>query len=156
MEIVEAFFISWLSLRKFKKVALFASLIFALLGSAKIARALESPEDSRVKAPRGGDIKQIRDGYIEVVSNRKVIKIYLYDKKLKPEKQLKNFSIIAEVQRATAKEHENLELRPTDGAFTAKFDPGDTSKFYLDIGIANRKTGSADRTSFSIDEAAKD
>ncbi len=112
--------------------------------------AVASAEAIAVKAPKGGEIKPMVDGYMEVVSDRDLIRIYLYDKKLKPEKQLKDVSIVAELQRATAKDHENLELKPATGGFVAKFDARENSKFYLDIGIVNRKSGSADRLSFDV------
>lgn len=108
-------------------------------------------ETETVKAPKGGEIKATNDGYIEVVNARNAIKIYLYDKNLKAAKELKDISVIAEVQRATSKDHENLELKPSTGGFTAKFEPGETPKYYLDIGIANRKNGKADRVSFDME-----
>lgn len=103
-----------------------------------------------VKAPKGGDIKALREGYIEVVSSRSAVQIYLYDGNLKPQKQLKDFSVVAEVQRANSKDHENLELKSAPGGFTANIEPSEAAKYYLDIGIANRKSGFADRTSFDV------
>ncbi len=112
---------------------------------------LNTHAESKLKAPNGGEIKQTRDGFIEVVNSPSSIKIYLYDKNLKAEKKLKDFAIIAEVQRATSKEHENLDLKPVPGGFAANFDSTETPKYYLDIGVANRRSGSADRMSFDID-----
>ncbi len=124
-------------------------LVTLLLFSA-VAAADVKP----IRAPNGGEIKPTVDGYMEVVNDRDLIRIYLYDKNLKPQKQLKDVSIVAEVQRATVKDHVNLELKPTAGGFAAKFDAGETLKFYLDIGIVNRKSGSADRLSFDVETAS--
>ena len=124
--------------------AMFSGLLVALCFSIGHAKT------ENVKAPRGGEIKPINDGFIEVVNGRDSIKIYLYDKNMKAEKKLNDFSIIAEVQRSTSKDHEGLELKPAKDGFTARFEPGAEAKYYLDIGIANRKSGSADRISFDL------
>lgn len=139
---------------KFQTAAFLAYLITAMVVLVPLSSYAEAADASQVKAPKGGEIKPIRDGYIEVVQGRGSIKIFLYDKNLKPEKQLKDFSIVAEVQRPYTKDLENLELRPTRGGFTASFDPSSDRKYNLDLGIANRRNGTADRTSFDLEAPA--
>ena len=106
------------------------------------------PALAEIKAPNGGEIKAFRNGYIEVVNKQNLIKIYLYDKQLKLEKELHDYSVVAEVQRAYSKDHETLELKSASGALVGSVK--DPNVQYLDIGIANRKSGNADRVSFDF------
>ncbi len=107
-----------------------------------------SDEKLEIKPMNGGKIKAMNDGYIEVVNRQNVIKIFIYDKDLKLEKELRDFSVVAEIQRAYSKNHETLDLKTTGGGFVAT--TKDSSVQYLDIGIANRRNGSADRVSFDF------
>ena len=124
-------------------LSIFSLITFNLNAQAAPAKL------SEIKAPNGGHIKAINNGFVEVVNNRSVIKIFIYDKNLKLEKQMKDFSLVAEIQRPYSKDLETLDLKDFNGGYTASFDAGDIRN--LDIGIANRRSGSADRISFDFE-----
>lgn len=119
---------------------------FCALQASLCAASAHASAD--IKAPNGGEIKVINDGYIEVVNSPGMIKIFLYDKKLKLAEELRDYSVVAEIQRPYSKDHEALELKNASGGFVGSVK--EPAIQFLDIGIANRKNGSADRVSFDF------
>ena len=136
-----------------KAVGLYLIAVIMLACSLQIS-AFASANPPEIRALNGGEIKSIKDGYIEVVNRQNVIKIYLYDKELKLEKELRDFSVVAEIQRAYSKNHETLELETSNGVFLSATKDTSVAVQFLDIGIANRRSGNADRVSFDFPNTA--
>ncbi len=144
-------------IKKYHRVLL--AIFFLLLGTspAFVAtnRALADEEDFdaeiQVKAPKGGSIERYENGYIEILRKTKFIKIYVYDKSLKPRKKMSDFSVTADALLPSVKDAAALNVVPAKGYFTTEFEAGAAPSFELDVGIVDHRNKSADRVRFSVE-----
>lgn len=134
------------------RITIFAS-ICALSLATIVAHAHEGDHDApgMVQAPKGGEIKSIEDAYIEVLSQKGEVKIFFYQKDLKPITDLKKFTVSAEAQLPRTKIMTPLTLKESGGSFTTTFDAKGAHRYTLVLKVKDSAHGHEDRLKFTIE-----
>lgn len=122
------------------------SLTFTTLGQAHEGH----DEPASVQAPKGGVIKGIEDAYIEVVVKGKDVKIYMYDKNLKPA-DVSGFKVSAVAELPRGKKAEPVTLKAQGTSFEASFDSKGAHRYTLVLTVADPKHGHDDKLNFTIE-----
>ncbi|WP_413289167.1 hypothetical protein [Bdellovibrio sp. HCB337] len=105
---------------------------------------------TNVQAPKGGVIKGLEETYVEVVSKGKDVKIYLYDKELKPQDVTK-YKVSAEAELPKAKKKEPVTLTSKGTHFEASFDAKGAHRYTLIVSVVDPKTGHDDSLKFTVE-----
>ena len=87
-----------------------------------------------VQAPKGGVIKAFDDHYAEVVSKRKDLKIYFYNKDLK-QLDIKNIKVSASAMMPRTKKKEAVPLKTNAEGFEASYDAKGSHRYTLILNI---------------------
>ena len=134
------------------KITIFTA-ICALSLVAAVTHAHEGGHDAPglVQAPKGGEIKAIEEAYIEVLSQKNEVKIYFYQKDLKPFADLKKFTVSAEAQLPRTKIMTPLTLKESGGSLTTKFDAKGAHRYTLVLKVKDSSHGHDDRLNFTIE-----
>ncbi|MCC2677829.1 MAG: hypothetical protein K0R29_405 [Pseudobdellovibrio sp.] len=103
-----------------------------------------------VQAPKGGIIKGNEDTYVEVVSRGKDLKVYLYDKDLKPVDP-KSYNVSAKVQLPKVKKAEDLALTLKDNVLEATYDAKKAHRYTLHLSLKSPKEEHADTLKYTIE-----
>lgn len=103
-----------------------------------------------VQAPKGGTIRGREEDFIEVVSKGKDIKVYFYDKDLKPLDPAL-FTTTAKVQLPRVKKTEDLTLTLKDNALEGSYDAKKTHRYTLLLTVKNQKEEHADTLKYTIE-----
>ena len=105
---------------------------------------------SMVQAPKGGTIKSLEQTHVEVLVKGKDIKIYLYDKELKPQ-SVNGYVVSAKVQMPRSKKSEAIVLTARDQSFEASFDAKGMHRYTLHLAVKDPKTGHDDKLKYNIE-----
>ncbi len=128
-------------------------LACSFLSIAAISRAHEGHEHSAPQsliAPKGGLIKAMEESVVEVVSKGNNLKIYLYDKELKPQK-VNLYTVTARAQKPRAKSTEEITLSDRDIFFEATYDAKGAHRYTLTLSVKDPKENHADTLNFTIE-----
>lgn len=128
-------------------------LALALIGAPIPAFAHEGHDHdapAMVQAPKGGVIKSVENVHVEVVSKGKELKIYLYNKDLKPQ-SVTGFVISAKAEFPRTKKTEDVALAAQDTFYTGTFDAKGAHRYTLAISLKDPKESHADKINFTIE-----
>jgi hypothetical protein len=103
-----------------------------------------------VKAPKGGVVKELEKTYVEVVSKAKELKIYLYDKEMKP-RATEGFKITAVAELPRKRGSRSVELKDLRDHFAAEYDAKGAHRYSLNLKIFDPVGGHEDAMSFTIE-----
>lgn len=103
-----------------------------------------------IKAPKGGVIKSLEETRVEVVSKGKDLKVFLYDKDMKP-KATKGFSVKATAELPRSKKTEEVKFEAKDSSFEGSYDAKGTHRYTLKLAVTDPGTGHNDTLSFTIE-----
>lgn len=120
-----------------RKLLLSAMLAFAVSTSGHEGHDHNGP--AGVQAPKGGIIRGVEHSYIEVVSKGKDLKVYFYDKELKPQDPAL-YTTSAKVQLPRVKKTEELSLTPKDNALEASYDAKKAHRYTLLLSVKDSKS----------------
>ncbi len=105
---------------------------------------------TKLKAPKGGIIKALDESRVEVVAKGKDLKIYVYDKELKPAPTT-DLKIIASTELPRTKKEEPLSLKSQDTYFEAQYDAKGVHRYTLKLAVTENKTGRTEKLTFTIE-----
>lgn len=132
------------------KKAIFASLIaFGFWAFSAVAHeGHDAP--TTLKAPKGGVLKELMEARVEVVSKGKDLKIYFYDKEMKPT-QVSGFKVSARAELPRTKKIENLELKAQETFFESSYDAQGAHRYTLKLTVTDLKLNDTDHLTFTIE-----
>lgn len=87
-----------------------------------------------VSAPKGGDIRAMYEGFVEVVSKGNDLKIYVYDKDLKPY-QTKDLELQAKTILPRVKGANDLNVAAKENFFEGMFDAKGAHRYTLLLSV---------------------
>lgn len=131
-----------------RKILFTAAALFALGLQAHEGHDHNGP--AGVQAPKGGQIRGREEDFIEVVSKGKEIKIYIYDKELKP-LDASQYTATAKVQLPRVKKAEDLALTIKDNALEASYEAKKTHRYTLLLTVKGPKEAHADTLKYTIE-----
>lgn len=102
------------------------------------------------QAPKGGVIKSLEETSVEVVSKGKDLKIYFYDKELKP-RDVETYTVSAKAELPRTKKIENITLKPMGTFFEASFDAKGAHRYTLLLAVKDPKAANEDMLKFTIE-----
>ncbi|MBY0554547.1 hypothetical protein K2P97_08460 [bacterium] len=103
-----------------------------------------------LSAPKGGTIKAIERILVEVVSKGNDIKIYIYDKELKPQ-DAAQYNVTAVAQKPRVKKLDEVTLKATGNMLEATYDAGGTHRYTLVLKVKDPQEKHADTMKFVIE-----
>lgn len=103
-----------------------------------------------IKAPKGGMIKVLDESRIEVLSKGPSLKIYLYDKDMKPAIS-GDFKITAKAVTPRTKKTEDIKLEAKDGFYEGVYDAKGLHRYALKLEVTHSKFGHIDNLTFNIE-----
>ena len=103
-----------------------------------------------IKAPKGGVIKALDESRVEVVYRGKDIKIYVYDKEMKPQ-EISGFKVVAMAELPRSKKTEEIKLSAKGNYFEGAFDAKGSHRYTLKLTVTDPKTGRTDNINFTIE-----
>lgn len=103
-----------------------------------------------IQAPKGGVIKSLEETHVEVVSKGKDVRIYFYDKELKP-RPAAEFKVSAVAELPRTKKTEVVKLTAKENFFEGSYDAKGIHRYTLIVTIVDPKTGHPDQLSFTIE-----
>jgi hypothetical protein len=109
---------------------------------------------SQTQAPKGGVMKSLERTHVEVVSKGKDVKIYLYDKELKPQ-DAATYKVSATAELPRTKKAEAVPLTAKANFFEGSFDAKGAHRYTLKLAITDPKTKHDDRMEFTIEPRKK-
>jgi hypothetical protein len=135
---------------KFSKYVILPLLIMFMSLNSHAHGGEDHDAPIKQKAPKGGIIKSLENTLVEVVSRGQDVKIYLYDKALKP-KSVEGFltSAVAEIPRT--KKQEQMTLTPKDNFYEIIYDAKNLHRYTLILSIKDPSTGHDDKLKFTIE-----
>ncbi|MBC7420631.1 MAG: hypothetical protein H7328_07880 [Bdellovibrio sp.] len=134
-----------------KKINLLITFLISMTGLVSLSHeSHDHDQPLTVQAPKGGAIKSLEETYVEVLVKGKDIKIYLYDKELKP-RMVKDFTIKAKIEMPRTKKTEVIKLSANEQYFQASFDGKGIHRYILHLSVKDPKTGHDDQLKFTIE-----
>ena len=103
-----------------------------------------------LKAPKGGVIKALDQARVEVVSKGKDLKIFVYDKEMKPAPTTE-FQIAAKAELPRTKKEEDVKLASKETFFEGSFDAKGAHRYTLKLAVTDSKTSRTDHLTFTIE-----
>ncbi len=103
-----------------------------------------------IKAPKGGMIKSLDESRIEVLSKGSNLKIYLYDKDMKPAVSA-DFKMTAKAVMPRTKKTEEIKLEAKDGFYEGVYDAKGVHRYTLKLEVTHLKVGHTDDLTFNIE-----
>lgn len=130
----------------------FAKIVLAVsIVATSFAMAHEGHDEPvSVQAPKGGVIKGIENAYIEVVVKGKDVKIYFYDKEMKPQ-DVSAFKVSAAAELPRTKKTEPVTLKAQGNSFEAVFDAKGAHRYSLVLTVVDPKHGHDDKLTFTVE-----
>jgi hypothetical protein len=101
-------------------------------------------------APKGGVIKSLEKTNIELVSKGKDLKIYFYDKELKPV-DVATYTVSAMAEMPRTKKREIIVLKSAGQLFEASFDARGSHRYTLLLSVKDPQTDHADQLKFTVE-----
>lgn len=108
----------------------------------------DSPKS--VRAPKAGILKSMENIYVEVVSKGKDIKVFIYDKELKPQ-EVKAYKVSALTEKPKQKKQEKLELTDKGTHFEATYDAQRAHRYTLLLTVKDPQQDHEDVLKFTIE-----
>lgn len=102
----------------------------------------------QVQPQKGGVVKSLETVHLEMVNLGKEIRIYVYDKDVKPQ-PTKNYPLTAKVQLPRQKQTQDLKLEVKDTYWTTQFDPKGAHRYDLILNI--EQGGHKDAVKFTVE-----
>lgn len=106
-----------------------------------------------LQAPKGGTIKSLEQTNVEVTFRGKNLKIYLYDKDLKPQ-NVKGYQLTAKAEHPRNKKTEDISLVAKETFYEAEYDGKGIHRYTLLLTVVDPKTGHNDKLSYTIEPKA--
>ncbi len=103
-----------------------------------------------VQAPKGGVIKTLEKTHVELVTKGSDLKVYLYEKDLKP-KALKGFLLTATADLPRTKKPEPIVFITKDDHFEGVFDGKGAHRYTLNLTVVDPATGHRDKLNFTVE-----
>jgi hypothetical protein len=103
-----------------------------------------------IKAPKGGMIKALDESRVEVLSKGSNLKIYLYDKDMKPAAS-GDFKITAKAVIPRSKKTEDIKLEAKDVFYEGIYDAKGLHRYTLKLEVTHSKLGHTDDLTFNIE-----
>lgn len=125
----------------------------ALLIGNSVALAHEGHDHdapTTLKAPKGGIVKSLDEARVEVVSKGKTIKVYLYNKEMKPAKS-SEFNVVAKAELPRTKKIEDIILVPNEHFFEGTYDARGLHRYTLKLAVTDSKTSRTDHLTYTIE-----
>jgi hypothetical protein len=135
---------------KFSKYVILPLLVLLLSLKSYAHGGEDHDAPIKQKAPKGGIIKSLENTFIEVVSRGQDIKIYLYDKSLKP-KSVNGFTVSALAEMPRTKKQEQLSLKANENFYEIFYDAKNLHRYTLLLSIKDPSTGHDDKLKFTIE-----
>jgi len=129
---------------------LIATLLLVTFASVSASSHEDHGSPQNVQAPKGGVIKGLEETYIEVVVKGKDVKIYFYDKELKP-RDVAGYKVSAQAELPRSKKIEPVKLTAKGGYFEAAYDAKGSHRYTLKLIVNDPKTGHNDNLQFTIE-----
>lgn len=126
---------------------LFAAL-FALSAFAHEGHDHDAP--TAIPAPKGGIVKALDETRVEAVSKGKDLKIFVYDKDMKP-LAAKGFSLKATAELPRSKKTEEIKLEAKENFFEGSYDAKGIHRYTLKLQITAPGANHSDTISFTIE-----
>ena len=103
-----------------------------------------------VQAPKGGMVKALDEARLEMVAKGKEIKIYVYDKEMKP-RDAAGFKIVATAELPRNKKIDSVNFEAKGSQFEGTYDAKGAHRYALKLSVTDSKTGRTDKLSFNIE-----
>lgn len=103
-----------------------------------------------LKAPKGGLIKALDESRIEVVAKGTELKVYVYDKEMKPA-QASRFQLVASAELPRLKKVDSLTLSAQKTFFEGNYDAKGAHRYTLKLAVTDSKTNRTDNLTFTIE-----
>lgn len=103
-----------------------------------------------IKPMKGGVVKALDEAKIEVVAKGKNVKVFVFDKEMKPA-PANRFTIVAKTLLPRAKKEEDLALVAKDSFFEAEYDAKGSHRYTLKLSITDANTKRTDQMTFNIE-----
>lgn len=103
-----------------------------------------------IQAPKGGVVKALDEARLEVVAKGKDIKIYVYDKGMKP-REAAELKIAATAELPRNKKIDTINFEAKGNQFEGTYDAKGAHRFALKLSVTDSKTGRTDNLSFNIE-----
>lgn len=134
-------------MKKFKSITL---TLLLFVGIARGHGGHDHDAPAKVAAPKGGFIRELENTYVEVVSKQKDLKIYFYDKELKP-KNTEGFKVSLSAEIPRSKKIEPIENKFSESQIEAQYDAKNLHRYTLRMEITDPSTGHTDQLKFTIE-----
>lgn len=103
-----------------------------------------------VQAPKGGMIKALEEAFVEVVNTKEDLKIYIYDKDMKPAK-VALYKVSAQSEVPRTKKKQPLTLQDQGNHFEAHFDSKGLHRYTLVLKLTQPTAPHEDTLNFTIE-----
>lgn len=131
-----------------KTLLLIAALIISTSAVAHEGHDHDAP--TTLKAPKGGIIKALDESRVEVVSKGKELKIFVYDKEMKPA-LASEFKLIAKAELPRTKKIEDIKLVAKENFFEGTYDAKGAHRYTLKLEVKDSKMNHTDHLTFTIE-----
>ncbi len=129
-------------------LTIFSLVFFSLTGFTHEGHDHGAPKG--IVAPKGGLIRALEQTIVEVVAKANTIKIYLYDRELKP-LEVAPFTITAKAQKPRVKKKDDIILKPSGNYFEGTYDAGGIHRFTLLLSVKDPKEEHSDNLKYTIE-----
>lgn len=129
---------------------LIMTILFLFVPSLQAHEGHDHDAPTTLQAQKGGVIKALEETRIEVTSKGKSLKIYVYDKNLKPQ-SLAGFKVSAQALAPRSKKTDEIPLVAKESHYEAEYDAKGLHRYTLLLSINDPKTGHDDKLSFTIE-----
>lgn len=127
-----------------------AILISALTSVTWAHEGHDHDAPATLQAPKGGIVKSLEETYVEVVPGKDSVKLYLYDKELKP-KYPDNFKISAEAEHPRKKTKEKIDVSIKKDVVEMRYDAKGLHRYNLILAIVDPATKHNEKLTFVIE-----
>lgn len=131
-----------------KTMTLVMNLLLCTTALAHEGHDHDAPKN--VQAPKGGVIKGMEETLVEVVSKGKDLKIYFYDKDLKPQ-EVATYKVRAQAELPRGKKVEPVTLTAKGTFIEASYDAKGAHRYTLTLFVTDPKEGHEDKLNFTIE-----
>lgn len=134
-----------------KNCTLMMLVALSFVGSVALAHEGHNHDaPTTLKAPKGGVIKALDESRVEVVSKGKDLKVYLYNKEMKPQ-DVNGFTVVATAELPRSKKTEEVKLSSKGTFFEGTYDAKGAHRYTLKLAMTDPKTERTDNLTFTIE-----
>ncbi len=133
-----------------RKLSVIVALVMTIGSPLMAHEGHDHDAPTTLKAPKGGVIKSLDLSRVEVVSRGKDLKIYVYDKEMKPA-STSEFQITAKAELPRTKKVEDVKLASKEDFFEGSFDAKGAHRYTLKLAVTDSKTSRTDNLTFTIE-----